>query len=85
MLTNNFEVFTFGMNNKGQCGRDFPPGPGPGHNEADEAEDDQDADHEPEIVSAGADIMCPPGKHKWKHDQCMVCTVCGECTGMLQH
>ena len=25
--------------------------------------------------------MCQPGKHKWKHDQCMVCSVCGECTG----
>ena len=21
------------------------------------------------------------GKHKWKLDQCMVCFVCGECTG----
>ena len=25
--------------------------------------------------------ICPAGKHKWKHDQCMVCAVCGECTG----
>jgi E3 ubiquitin-protein ligase MYCBP2 len=25
--------------------------------------------------------MCPPGKHVWKHEQCMVCSVCGECTG----
>ncbi|KAG2456598.1 MYCB2 ligase, partial [Polypterus senegalus] len=26
-------------------------------------------------------MMCPPGMHKWKLDQCMVCTVCGDCTG----
>ena len=29
--------------------------------------------------------MCPNGKHKWKHDQCMICTVCGECTGYGSH
>ena len=82
-LTNNHEVFTFGMNNKGQCGRDFPAGPGPvpGQADADEGDDDHEADAETEIVSAGAEMMCAPGKHKWKHDQCMVCTVCGECTG----
>ncbi len=22
-----------------------------------------------------------PGKHTWKHDLCMICTVCIECTG----
>lgn len=27
------------------------------------------------------DVMCAPGQHKWKHDLCMVCTVCRECTG----
>lgn len=26
-------------------------------------------------------MMCPPGMHKWKLEQCMVCTVCGDCTG----
>lgn len=25
--------------------------------------------------------ICRPGKHTWKHDQCMVCTQCRECTG----
>ena len=28
VLTNNHEVFTFGMNNKGKCGSEFPGGPG---------------------------------------------------------
>lgn len=26
-------------------------------------------------------MMCQSGMHKWKLDQCMVCTVCGDCTG----
>ncbi len=26
-------------------------------------------------------MMCQPGMHKWKLDQCMVCTVCGDCSG----
>ena len=89
VLTNTHEVFTFGMNNKGQCGREFPAGPGPvigggqlGNNDHEEAEDDHEAEHDMEIAAAaGAELLCPPGKHKWKHDQCMVCTVCGECTG----
>ena len=80
-LTLNNEVFTFGMNNKGQCGRDFPQCPGPAPADVDDGDDDHDADNENEIVSAGAELLCPPGKHKWKHDQCMVCAVCGECTG----
>jgi len=25
--------------------------------------------------------ICKPGNHNWKHAVCMVCTVCGECTG----
>lgn len=24
--------------------------------------------------------MCGPGRHAWRHDLCMVCTVCRECT-----
>lgn len=27
------------------------------------------------------DVMCPAGTHKWRHELCMVCTVCRECTG----
>ena len=86
-LTNNHEVFTFGMNNKGQCGREFPSGPGPGpiiggqSGDHEDAEDDNETEHDMEIAAAGQELLCPPGKHKWKHDQCMVCTVCGECTG----
>lgn len=33
------------------------------------------------IESEEPDTICPPGRHQWNHDYCMVCTVCGECTG----
>lgn len=26
-------------------------------------------------------VICANGRHRWKHDQCMVCSICGECTG----
>ena len=82
-LSSNHEVFTFGMNNKGQCGREFPPGPG--RDPIIAAEGDEGSDHEAEaegeIGLAVPDTLCPSGKHKWKHDQCMVCAACGECTG----
>lgn len=25
--------------------------------------------------------ICTVGKHQWRYDQCMVCTICRECTG----
>ena len=70
------------MNNKGQLKREFPPGHGRKENNI-EGKDgsDHDTDNKGELVGAGAESMCQPGKHKWKHDQCMVCSVCGECTG----
>lgn len=45
-----------------------------GGEEANDREEEGDWDD-------GQDIMCPPGKHVWRHDLCMVCTVCRECTG----
>lgn len=38
-------------------------------------EDAEDGD------DSSQDMMCEPGTHKWKHDLCMVCTICRECTG----
>lgn len=37
---------------------------------------DEDCDE-----SKSSDNICKPGIHIWKHDVCMVCTVCKECTG----
>lgn len=38
-----------------------------------------------DVLAEGQDPMrehiCAPGKHVWKHDLCMVCIVCRECTG----
>ena len=48
-----------------------------------EAPDDVNSDHDidTEQESSLSEVICPNGRHKWKHDQCLVCTVCGECTG----
>ncbi|XP_043928839.1 E3 ubiquitin-protein ligase MYCBP2 [Protopterus annectens] len=82
-LTKNGEVWTFGVNNKGQCGRDTgiisQGGKGFGVENMATA---MDEDLEEELdEKEEKSIMCPPGNHKWKLEQCMVCTVCGECTG----
>ncbi|VDH90727.1 E3 ubiquitin-protein ligase MYCBP2, partial [Mytilus galloprovincialis] len=74
VLTDRGQVYTFGINNKGQCGRDFLPGGAVKEaNNVTMAEEEEETEVE--------DGICPDGKHKWKRDQCMVCTVCGECTG----
>ncbi len=102
-LAKNGEVYTFGMNNKGQCGRDFagaskenasaaaaassaPPqsqgGGGGASGDVDTA--DGASDSEADGSSAGGQALfsiCSRDKHSWKHDQCMVCVLCGECTG----
>ncbi|GFY47108.1 hypothetical protein TNIN_284731 [Trichonephila inaurata madagascariensis] len=81
-LTNKGHVFTFGINHKGQCGREFIHGPNreaplPIAMATANEEDGEDED----VESEEPDIICPAGRHQWNHDHCMVCTVCGECTG----
>ncbi|XP_048243746.1 E3 ubiquitin-protein ligase MYCBP2-like isoform X7 [Haliotis rufescens] len=73
-LTNKGQIFTYGINNKGQCGRDFNPGAS-----RETSSNVMMAEEEEEVEND--DALCGPGKHRWKQDQCMVCTVCGECTG----
>ncbi|XP_043461333.1 E3 ubiquitin-protein ligase MYCBP2 isoform X1 [Leptopilina heterotoma] len=90
VLTNKGHLYTFGINNKGQCGRDFTVGQtfvkevtfmdtengaGPGEDELGAVEDEPAEDWEE------ARGMCSPGKHQWRQRDCMVCTVCRECTG----
>ncbi|KAJ9574765.1 hypothetical protein L9F63_008079, partial [Diploptera punctata] len=85
-LTNKGHVYTFGINNKGQCGRDFAtqikevsidvPMIVAMETTGEEEAEDEELDWED-----AQETMCAPGKHKWKHDLCMVCTVCRECTG----
>ncbi|CAH0578389.1 unnamed protein product [Chrysodeixis includens] len=67
-LTNFGQVYTFGINNKGQCGREFgytkeklfPP-----RRRSDSKEDSR---------------LCT-GSHTWTTDYCRVCVLCRECTG----
>ncbi|KAM8976197.1 E3 ubiquitin-protein ligase MYCBP2 isoform 3-T3 [Pelodytes ibericus] len=83
VLTKKGEVWSFGVNNKGQCGRDTGAmnqgGKGFGVENMATA---MDEDLEEELDEKDEkSMMCPPRMHKWKLEQCMVCTVCGECTG----
>lgn len=108
VLTKSGEVWTFGVNNKGQCGRDtgamsqagkgeetlrtfsssvvfslsltLTPPPEAFGVESMATAMDEDLEDELEEKEEKS-MMCQPGMHKWKLDQCMVCTVCGDCTG----
>uniref|UniRef100_A0A8C5P7M6 E3 ubiquitin-protein ligase MYCBP2 n=1 Tax=Leptobrachium leishanense TaxID=445787 RepID=A0A8C5P7M6_9ANUR len=83
VLTKKGEVWTFGVNNKGQCGRDTGAMSQGGksfgvENMATAMDEDLEEDLDEKDEKS---MMCPPRMHKWKLEQCMVCTVCGECTG----
>ncbi|XP_073976386.1 MYC binding protein highwire isoform X3 [Rhodnius prolixus] len=81
VVTNKGHLYTFGINNKGQCGREFTPQVKEAAIVAMETTVEEEGcdEEEGEWVDEGG--MCPPGQHKWKQDLCMVCTVCRECTG----
>ncbi|XP_060843295.1 E3 ubiquitin-protein ligase MYCBP2 isoform X2 [Rhopalosiphum padi] len=84
-------IYSFGINNKGQCGRDICA-PQNNKNNYPEITNNESLN---QISSVGeqsifdddcddnkpCEDICKPGKHNWKHEVCMVCTVCGECTG----
>ncbi|RLU27103.1 hypothetical protein DMN91_000902 [Ooceraea biroi] len=88
-LTNKGHLYTFGINNKGQCGRDSATV----HTVSKEVSvvamemgtgEDELIIAEEESVDPAEDWekwMCPPGQHQWRHRVCMVCTICRECTG----
>ncbi|CAL1686165.1 unnamed protein product [Lasius platythorax] len=90
-LTNKGHLYTFGINNKGQCGRDSATvhtvnkemsvvamEMGTGEDELIIAEEESVDPVEDWEETRG---MCPPGQHQWRHRVCMVCTICRECTG----
>uniref|UniRef100_T1JCF5 RCR-type E3 ubiquitin transferase n=1 Tax=Strigamia maritima TaxID=126957 RepID=T1JCF5_STRMM len=86
VLSNEGKIYSFGINNKGQCGRDFASNHskevlGAGLFSVAMATAAEEECEEETLELEDSEIMCQPGRHKWKHDQCMVCTVCGECTG----
>ncbi|GFN82142.1 E3 ubiquitin-protein ligase mycbp2-like, partial [Plakobranchus ocellatus] len=76
VLSTKGSVYTFGINNKGQCGRDFTtqgPAPRDVTSTITMAEDEEETEVD--------DNLCAPGKHKWVQEVCMICSVCRECTG----
>ncbi|XP_064119634.1 E3 ubiquitin-protein ligase MYCBP2-like isoform X5 [Macrobrachium nipponense] len=82
-LTNKGQVYSFGINNKGQCGRDYMPQIKEGSGmsmSVGAGEDDIDEDGV-ESEDGGEGAMCAPGRHRWVRDHCLVCTICHECTG----
>ncbi|XP_038216347.1 E3 ubiquitin-protein ligase highwire [Zerene cesonia] len=67
-LTNLGQVYSFGINNKGQCGREFgytkekpyPLG---------------------KTTSKDEPVICMSDQHTWVTDYCRICVNCRECTG----
>ncbi|KAL1131015.1 hypothetical protein AAG570_012253, partial [Ranatra chinensis] len=80
VVTNKGHLYTFGINNKAQCGREFTAQVKEIAVVAMETAVEEEGGEE-EDVEWEEGIMCPPGTHKWKQELCMVCTVCRECTG----
>ncbi|RWS17339.1 E3 ubiquitin-protein ligase MYCBP2-like isoform X4 [Dinothrombium tinctorium] len=91
VLSNKGHVFTFGFNHKGQCGHDHAqqsssvmstntaksnPFSLTLGSEENDLHTDQQLD-----MSEDIEPVCASKNHRWKYDQCMICTSCGECTG----
>ena len=55
------KLSVIGMNNKGQCGREFPAGPVRQEVQVEGEEVEEDAETEVE-AGAGAELLCAPGK-----------------------
>ena len=75
-LTENGEVFSFGMNNKGQCGRDGS------HSRRESQVTCRDTGFSLEVNDAecAGSKTCVPAQHRWILDQCMICVQCNQCT-----
>ncbi|XP_048488841.1 E3 ubiquitin-protein ligase MYCBP2 [Plutella xylostella] len=67
-LTNFGQVFTFGINNKNQCGREF------GYTKEKSYMMRRASNKE-------ESRLCAPTQHVWVFDYCRVCVLCRECTG----
>lgn len=88
-LTDKGHVYSFGINNKGQCGRDGIVSSSlikqsSGENSAAVVAPSEtiDDDIESEDGGSAAEVKtCPSGGHRWRVDQCMICTQCHQCTG----
>ncbi|XP_052746686.1 E3 ubiquitin-protein ligase highwire [Bicyclus anynana] len=68
-LTNSGEVYTFGINNKGQCGREY------GYS--------KEKPYRSSSAGSGGkeEARICTGAHTWTMEYCRVCVLCCECTG----
>ncbi|XP_055587703.1 E3 ubiquitin-protein ligase highwire isoform X4 [Uranotaenia lowii] len=62
------QLYTFGLNNKGQCGRKF-------------TKDRNDDAFDPKPKQPSFRPMCPIDEHNIVDGKCRICNVCRECTG----
>ncbi|XP_055618511.1 E3 ubiquitin-protein ligase highwire isoform X2 [Toxorhynchites rutilus septentrionalis] len=62
------QLYTFGLNNKGQCGRKF-------------IKDRNDDTFDPKPKQPTFKPMCPIDEHNIVDGKCRICNVCRECTG----
>ncbi|XP_050423071.1 E3 ubiquitin-protein ligase MYCBP2 isoform X2 [Adelges cooleyi] len=84
-------VYSFGINNKGQCGRDTGNVQANKNNypsmtsleSADEMnlKNDRSFFEDDCFDEVPNENICKPGTHLWRNGPCMICTVCRECTG----
>ena len=90
-LTDKGLVYTFGINNKGQCGRDlFSSSQSKQSGSSSHLQSTamlsackEPIDDEIESEDSGSATetkLCAADEHSWSVDQCMVCTQCGQCT-----
>ncbi|XP_058468268.1 E3 ubiquitin-protein ligase highwire isoform X2 [Malaya genurostris] len=62
------QLYTFGLNNKGQCGRKF-------------SKDRNEDTFDPKTKQQSFKPMCPIDEHNIVDGKCRICFVCRECTG----
>jgi E3 ubiquitin-protein ligase MYCBP2 len=93
-LTDKGVVYTFGINNKGQCGRDLFSSSQTKQSENNSqlqsttllsaCKEPIDDEIESEDSGSATEMkVCAADEHHWSVDQCMVCTQCGQCTVSL--
>jgi E3 ubiquitin-protein ligase MYCBP2 len=81
-LSNKGHVYTFGISNKGQCGLDLMQATATKDLASNQEDiDEGNAEQKIDVTEDVTEPLCSLGHHRWKYDQCMICTICGECTG----
>lgn len=89
VLTDKGVVYTLGINNKGQCGRDMFSTTynkhtvlnAPHQSTTLQIPSSEQFEDEFESEDSATEMKpCAPTEHRWTVDRCMVCMQCGQCT-----